>query len=110
MDQIVMSSPGIVPQTAGKLTKRRYVGSQVSIDHSINYYHVAHLVDFITAETIKAKKSHERIALNCGRKVQKIRTDNGRFADKAFLEDACELEQQVEFCGVGAHYQNGVSE
>ena len=110
MDQIATPSPGIVPQTVGKLTKQRYVGSQVSIDHSANYCYVAHLKDFTTAETIKAKKSYERAASNCGRKVRKIKIDNSRFADRTFLEDACELEQQVKFCGAGAHHQNRVSE
>lgn len=110
MDQIVMSSPGLALQTSGKPTKRRYAGSQVSIDHAADLCHVSHLEDFTAEETIKAKKNYERKAASCGHALRKIRTDNGRFADKAFLEDSYEAGQHVEFCGVGAHHQNGISE
>lgn len=52
VDQIVMSSPGLIPQTRGKPTKRRYVGSQITIDHATNFCHAAHLEDFMASETI----------------------------------------------------------
>ena len=36
--------------------------------------------------------------------------DNGRFAENPFKEDFVRKMQNLTFCGVGAHHQNGVSE
>ena len=110
VDQIVVSSPGLVPQTSGKPAKRRHVGSQLTMDHESNYCCVAHLEDFSVAESLNAKHMHERAASACGNTVRKHRSDNGRFSDREFLEDACSSGQQIELCGVGAHHQNGKSE
>jgi len=51
---------GLTLQTLGKLIKRRYVGSQLSIDYTSNYYHIAHLEEFTTLEIIKVKKSYKK--------------------------------------------------
>ena len=37
-------------------------------------------------------------------------TDNGRFVDHAFIEDIKLQNQSVTYCGVNAHFQNGVAE
>ena len=52
VNQIVISLPGIVPQSIGRLTKQRYIGSQVTIDHITNYCHIAYLEEFTMTETI----------------------------------------------------------
>jgi hypothetical protein len=36
--------------------------------------------------------------------------DNGRFAEKLFLDHAAENGQKVSLCGVNAHFQNGIAE
>ena len=36
--------------------------------------------------------------------------DNGRFADTLFLRDIDEQRQEISYCGVNAHFQNGVAE
>ena len=99
-----------MPQATGKLTKRRYVGSQLTIDHQSNFCHVAHLEDFTANETIEAKHKCDITASACGNAVRKHRSYNGRFSDKAILKDVNDLGQNIEFCGVRAHHQNGISE
>ena len=42
--------------------------------------------------------------------VRAYHADNGRFAEKTFLLDAKQKGQQVTFCGVNAHHQNGIAE
>ena len=42
--------------------------------------------------------------------LRKIRTNNRRFIDRTFLEDTYDSGQQVEFYGIGAYYQNSISE
>ena len=106
----MMPLPGLVSQTMDKITKRRYVSSQLVMDHASNFCHVTHLEDFSAEETLRAKHQYERIASACGNSVRKFRSDNGRFSDRAFLEDVYSSGQQIELCSISAHHQNGISE
>ncbi|EJK71789.1 hypothetical protein THAOC_06735, partial [Thalassiosira oceanica] len=42
--------------------------------------------------------------------IQHYHCDNGRFADKAFVEACAQQRQVITFCGVNAHQQNGIAE
>jgi hypothetical protein len=42
--------------------------------------------------------------------VQHYHADNGRFADNKFCEAVAQKGQSLTFCGVNAHFQNGVAE
>ena len=42
--------------------------------------------------------------------MKRYHADNGRYADKGFVDSANECNQVITFCGVGAHHQNGVVE
>jgi hypothetical protein len=50
------------------------------------------------------------VAQNAGVIVKHYHADNGRFADKAFLNDLEAKGQTISFCGVRAHFQNGIAE
>ena len=63
-----------------------------------------------TDETIDAKLAFERLAAQHGEQILHYHCDNGRFADKAFVDDVRAGHQTITFCGVGAHHQNGVAE
>ena len=61
---------------------------------------------------MKAKAPFDR---NCeghaGVKFLHDHADNaGRFADLLFLQDIADQKQPVMYCGVNAHFQNGVTE
>ncbi len=43
-------------------------------------------------------------------KITHYHCDNGRFADTAFVRSCKESRQKLTFCGVNAHFQNGVAE
>jgi hypothetical protein len=59
---------------------------------------------------LEAKKEFEhKCAIRCV-KVQRYHADNGRFAEKLFKDDCKAQGQHLTFCGVGAHYQNGIVE
>jgi hypothetical protein len=62
------------------------------------------------AQTLAAKWSFEAYASTHGVKIRRYHADNGRFAEKLFLNH-CELAgQKVSLCGVSAHFQNGIAE
>jgi hypothetical protein len=61
-------------------------------------------------DTVKAKKALENYAATYNVKVLHYHADNGHFADNAFCQDLQDNNQSITFCGVNAHWQNGVAE
>ena len=110
MDQLEMSQPGIVPQTKGKLTNQKIIGTQNTIDHLSTLIHVHLMQDLTLESTISGKESLESFCQDCDVTLKKIRADNGRFADTDFMNHVHLRRQSIELCGVGAHHQNSVAE
>jgi len=110
IDQLVMSQPGIIPQAVGKLMNRRFTGSQICTDHFSGTKHVVHLEDFSVDSTVQAKLEYERFVHDRGRKVLRYRAHNRRYSDADFMKSIKDENQTIEFCGVGAHHQNGIAE
>jgi hypothetical protein len=80
------------------------------VDHYSHFTYI-HLHTAITSEeTVKAKHAFECVAQNAGVIVKHYHADNGKFEDKAFLNDLEAKEQIISFCGVRAHFQNGIAE
>ena len=52
----------------------------------------------------------ERDAKTCGVKIKAFHADNGIFKSTQFRLELKNNDQNITFCGVGAHHQNGVSE
>ena len=61
-------------------------------------------------ETILAKKTFEKYASLKGVSIQHYHADNDSFADKSFVNHCQEENQTLTYCGVNAHFQNGVAE
>lgn len=110
VDQLQSPVPGFVPIAKGSPTLSRYNGATVFADHAsgLTYVHLQYSLS--TDETIEAKQAFERYAARHGVKIKHYHCDNGRFADKAFIDHVHASHQTISFCGVGAHHQNGVAE
>ena len=61
-------------------------------------------------ETVMAKHAFESSANQRGIKILHYHADNGRFANNAFIANCKAQRQGLSFCGVNAHFQNGVAE
>ena len=110
VDQLESPVPGFVPFAKGQPTVCRYRGALVFMDHSNDFTYV-HMHQHLTMdETIDAKHAFERLAEQHGVRILHYHCDNGRFADKAFVDDVRAAHQTITFCGVGAHHQNGIAE
>ena len=60
-------------------------------------------------ETVQAKITVERYSEERGVHVLHYHADNGRFANKGLI-DNCQLNnQRLTYCGVNAHFQNGIA-
>ncbi len=68
------------------------------------------MLDFSAEETLKAKRAFELFASEHGVKILHYHCNNGRFADNAFKQSCEQSRQQLTFCGVNAHFQNGIAE
>ena len=109
-DQMISPYGGMIPQTKGRLMKAKYYAATVFVDHYTDYTYV-HLMKDSTAEsTLEAKNAYERLLLSFGNKVLAYHADNGRFAEKVFVQDVKDKSQKITYCGVGSHHQNGIAE
>ena len=67
VDQMVSTLPGFVAQMTGKLTKRRYTGATVFVDHFSRLKFVFLMEsNFTSYETIRAKEAFERFTWDHG--------------------------------------------
>ena len=70
-----------------------------------------HLQKSLTSEeTVQAKRAFEAFAGTHGITIRHYHADNGCFQDRAFRESIEQAQQMLSFCGVNAHFQNGVAE
>jgi hypothetical protein len=109
-DQMISSTPGLIPQSTGHLTKRRFRAATIFVDSFSDYTHVSLQEDLTMDSTLDAKLDFERKALTFGVQVKGYHADNGRFAEAAWKDSCHALHQTIQFCGVGSHHQNGVVE
>ena len=58
----------------------------------------------------KGKHDFERFAKLHGVKIQRYRADNHPYNSAEFRDDIALQEQDIDFSGTGAHFQNGVAE
>ena len=84
--------------------------STVFVDHFSNYTYVHMSESNTSVETIQAKYAFEARSSMMGVKVQHYHCDNGRFADNAFKQSVSKSNQNITYCGVNAHFQNGCAE
>ena len=110
IDQMESPIPGFVPIARGQPTTSRYRGSHVFADQASGFTYVHLHQAMTTQETIDAKHAFEHIAEQHAVCIRHYHCDNGRFADRAFMDDIRKAGQTITFCGVGAHHQNGVAE
>jgi len=112
VDQMTSTELGFVAQLKGKLTKKRYRCATVFVDHysCLQYVHLQ--VDDSSIKTVAAKRAFETFAAQHGVRIQHYHCDNGRFSDNAFsFRQACHnARQQLTFCRVNSHFQNGIAE
>ena len=110
IDQLESPTPGFIGQVKGSLTRRRYQVTTVFVDHLSDATYVHHQLTTSGDETVEAKNAFETFASSHGVTVRHYHADNGRFAEHKFLNAVKQKGQTISFCGIGAHFQNGIAE
>ena len=97
-------------KSLGRTTSDSYVGGCIFVDHMSGYIHVEEQLGFSGPETIRAKQSFEKFALDNGVVIHNYLCDNGIFKGRQFVKHLNEHNQKVKYCGVNAHHKNGIAE
>ena len=110
VDQLESPTPGFIGQIKGFLTTQRYRVATVFVDHHsrLGFVYLQHSTG--DEETIRAKNAFEAYSRSHGVIVRHYHADNGIFAANKWLAHTEASKQSITFCGVGAHFQNGVAE
>ncbi len=109
-DQMTSTEVGFYAHMKGKLTKKRCRCATVFVNQYSHLRFVHLQVDNSSVETVAAKRAFETFAAKHGVKIQHYHCNNGRFSDNAFKQVCHDARQQLTFCGVNAHFQNGIAE
>ena len=109
VDQLELSTEGFYGQMKGKLTRRRYKYATVFVNQYSRFTYIHLQSSLSSAETIEAKERFETKVKESGVNIEHYHADNGRFVDNAFRAHLKE-GQSLTFCGINAHWQNGVAE
>ena len=110
VDQLESPVAGFVGQNKGFFFQKRYKVATIFVDHFSRLSFV-HLQESTKGEeTLLAKGAFEVYTASFGVKVLKYHADNGRFAERLFLDHAATNGQTALLCGVNTHFQNGIAE
>jgi len=110
VDHFSCSEPGLIPQVKGFLRNDTYCGGAIFVDNKsgVGYLHLQSSLD--AAQTVAGKINFERFMASHGYYVGGYKADNGIFADNVFRDHVLDEDQDMNFCGVGAHHQNAIAE
>ena len=110
VDQLESRTLGLIAHMKGTPTVQRYRCATVYVDHYSRLSYV-HLQKQLTSEeTVQGKVAFEKFCDARGVTVKHYHADNGRFADNGFVNHVTANRQSISYCGVNAHFQNGMAE
>jgi hypothetical protein len=110
VDQLESPVADFVGQNKGYFFRKRYKVATIFVNHFSRLSYVYLQESTKGAQTLATKRSFETYDSTHGVKIRPHHADNGRFAEKLFLNH-CELAgQKISLCGVSAHFQNGIAE
>ena len=110
-DQYCSSLPGrVFGRRVASISTQKFCGGTLFYDAASCKIKTVHQVSLSAIETVAAKTTFEREALQVGVKVIDYQTDNGVYTAKEFLNELLECGQGIKHSGVGGHHHNGAAE
>jgi hypothetical protein len=110
VNQMISTQVGFIAQLKGSLTKKRYTVATVFVDHYSRLKYIHLMTKLTSEETIESKRAFQHFAKQHGIRILHYYYNNGQFADNAFKNSCSAKGQHLTFCGVNAHFQNGIAE
>jgi hypothetical protein len=107
---MVSTEAGFFAQLKGTLTMKCYKCATIFVDHFSRLRFVHLQINDSAVETIAAKQAFKAFAAKHCVRIQHYHCDNGHFSNNAFHQACHNSHQRLTFCGVNAHFQNGIAE
>jgi hypothetical protein len=107
---MILTQVGFIAQLKGTLTKKQYRAATVFVDHYSRMKYIYLMTKLTSKETMEAKQAFQHFAKQYGVCILYYHFNNGQFEDNAFKNSCSAKRQQLTFCGVNAHLQNGIGE
>jgi hypothetical protein len=109
-DGMEAGTPGRPFTTKGQPSTMRFKYASFWIDHASSLVYATFHPTKAATELLKSKAKFEEWASRYNVSIKSIRADNGVNAAQAFKDSCTKHRQKLTFCGVGAHWQNGIAE
>jgi hypothetical protein len=109
-DQVESTSPGLVPTYRGTPTTSKYHAGTLFADHTSHFLYFTPHLSTGAEKAIAAKHRFELLASSYNRCIKHYHTDNRVFSTNLFRSSCTQQNQQLSFCGVNVHHQNGIAE
>jgi hypothetical protein len=109
-DQLEAGTPGIVATTKGLPTSMTYKYCNFWLDHHSKFIFVTMHPTKEGKEMLRSKQVFEAFCRQHEVNIRSIRADNGIYSSAAFRDSCSAGAQQLTYCGVGSHWQNGLAE
>ena len=110
VDQMISAQPGLFPHEKMNLICGRIWACIIFVDYFTGFVFVALMRDLNFESTLAENKEFEHRCAVRGIEMKHYHADNGSFAEPEFVNECKRCQQDLTFCGVGAHHQNGISE
>lgn len=110
VDQLEVTTPGLIPQLKGKLMKAKFTCATIFVDEFSGKDFVYCQTSTNATETLAAKTACEQHFETFDVEIKAYHADNERFQENAFKQSCANAKQELTFCGVGAHHQKSLVE
>jgi hypothetical protein len=80
------------------------------VDHATSFVYVTFHASKAATELARSKSEFEHFASRFNIWIKNIRADNGVYSAQLFRDACTKNQQNLTFCAVGAHWQNGIAE
>jgi hypothetical protein len=109
-DGLESGTPGRPFTTKGSASAQRYNYVSIWVDHSSTFVYITFHSSKAATKLVQSKTEFEQYAARFNVKIENIRADNGVYTAQLFRDSCLRQQQDLTFCAVDAHWQNGVTE
>ena len=110
MDQCIVTTPGRPMTLSGKNNRDKITCFTIYVDQVSHRIHIHFQSSTDAKQTLQGKHRLEKYGHKFNVNLKHFRADNGVFKSKDIMFDIEKQNQDISFCGVNAHHQNGVAE
>jgi len=93
----------------GKPINQAYKAATIFVDHDSRFIHWNMCESTGGEKALQVKLRFEKMVKDSGIQILKFCSDNGVFTSKSFNQ-AMMTGQDITFCGITDHFQNGIAE